>query len=225
MSDLANYRRLCFGTLFAGLSPLATVPPFIAMTQHDEQEERLRMALRACAVACGVMIFFTLTGLTILDFFGISVPAFKIAGGLVLMLASLEMIRGGRSRVTKEEAAEGKEKEDISVTPLAIPLLCGPVTIVTGILLSARAITWIYYPVLIGTVLVIYAITYIVLRLAIRYSHLFGEITMRVVARLMGLLLAALAVQFVANGIREMDWRPPTATDTASQQAPSAANL
>ena len=210
MTDLGNYLLLCFGTLFAVLSPLATVPPFMAMTDGDTPREKRRMALRACAVACGVLIAFSMTGLTILDFFGITVPAFKIAGGLVLLLASLEMLRGNRaSRVSKEETAEGTEKEDISITPLGIPLLCGPVTIVTGILLSARAVTWLHYPVLIGVVLVIYGITYVILRLAINYSHLFGEIAMRIVSRLMGLLLAALAVQFVANGIREMDWRPP----------------
>ena len=210
MTELANYLLLCFGTLFAVLSPLATVPPFMAMTDGDTPREKRRMALRACAVACGVLIAFSMTGLTVLDFFGITVPAFKIAGGLVLLLASLEMLRGNRaSRVSKEETAEGAEKEDISITPLGIPLLCGPVTIVTGILLSARAVTWTHYPILIGVVLVIYGITYGVLRLAINYSHVFGEITMRIVSRLMGLLLAALAVQFVANGIREMDWRPP----------------
>lgn len=110
MTDSANYLLLCFGTLFAVLSPLATV------------------------------------------------PAFKIAGGLVLLLASLEMLRGNRaSRVSKEE---GAEKEDISITPLGIPLLCGPVTIATGILLSSRAITSLHFPILIGVVLVIYGITY-----------------------------------------------------------------
>lgn len=210
MTDLANYLLLCFGTLFAVLSPLATVPPFLAMTSGDTPSEKRLMALRACAVACGVLIVFSLTGLTILDFFGITVPAIKIAGGLILLLASLEMLRGGRaSRLSKEEASEGAEKEDISITPLGIPLLCGPVSIVTAILLSARAVSWLHYPILIGVVLVIYSITYVLLRLAINYSHLFGEITMRVVSRLMGLLLGALAIQFIANGIREMDWRPP----------------
>ena len=219
MVALSNYLLLCFGTLIAVLSPLATVPPFLAMTQSSERSEQLRMAGRACAVACSVLIVFSLSGLTILNFFGITVPAFKIAGGIVLLLASLEMLRGGRpSRVTTEEAAEGAAKDDISITPLAVPLLCGPVTIVTGVLLSARAVTLLHYPVLVGTVLMIYAITYFVLRVAINYSHLFGEITMRVVSRLMGLLLAALAVQFIANGVRELDWSVITAQDDLVSQ-------
>lgn len=214
MVELSNYLLLCIGTLFAVLNPLATVPPFLAMTQGDERFEQRRMAGRACAVACSVLIVFSLSGLTILNFFGITVPAFKIAGGIVLLLAALEMLRGGRSsRVSKEETVEGAGKDDISVTPLAVPLLCGPVTIVTGVLLCARAVTLLHYPVLIATVLAIYAITYYVLRLAINYSHLFGEITMRVVSRLMGLLLAALAVQFVANGVRELDWTDNSSSD------------
>jgi small neutral amino acid transporter SnatA (MarC family) len=86
-------------------------------------------------------------------------PAFKIAGGILLLRASLEMLQGSRAtQITSGERAEGYQKEDISITPLAIPLLCGPVTIVTGILLSARATSWLHYPVLLGTVMVIYLI-------------------------------------------------------------------
>lgn len=206
MTDLANYLFVCFGTLFAVLSPLATVPPFLAMTDSDTAENRLQMARRACTAACLVLLIFSITGLTILDFFGITVPAFKIAGGILLLRTSLEMLQGTRpTRMTAGEQEEGSQKDDISITPLAIPLLCGPVTIVTGILLSARATSWLHYPILIGTILVIYLITYVVLRIAVTYSHLFGEIARRIVTRLMGLLLAALAVQFAVNGIRELD--------------------
>jgi multiple antibiotic resistance protein len=86
-------------------------------------------------------------------------PAFKIAGGILLLQASLEMLQGSRAtQITSGERAESYQKEDIAITPLAIPLLCGPVTIVTGILLSARATSWLHYPVLLGTVMVIYLI-------------------------------------------------------------------
>lgn len=204
MTELGNYVLLCFGALFAVLSPLATVPPFLAMTESDHREERLMMARRACVVAFVVLVGFSITGLAILDVFGITIPAFKIAGGILLLRASLDMLQGKRARITSEEREEGAEKEDISITPLAIPLLCGPVTIVTAILLSARAVTLMHYPVLISTILVIYLITYFLLRLAVIYSHLFGEITLRVVSRLMGMLLASMAVQFVVNGVLEL---------------------
>jgi multiple antibiotic resistance protein len=206
MAPLGNYLLLCFGTLFAVLSPLATVPPFLAMTETNSREDRLHMARRACSVAFCVLVVFSLSGLMILDFFGISVPAFKIAGGLVLLRASMEMLKGSRAKITAEEREEGMNKDDISITPLAVPLLCGPVSIASGVLLSARASTWLHYPVLVGAILVIYLITYGLLRLAVTYSHLFGELTLRIVSRLMGLLLASLAVQFVINGIREIDF-------------------
>lgn len=207
MTELTDYLLVCFGTLFAVLSPLATVPPFLAMTDSDTQSNRLQMARRACIVACLVLLVFSVTGLTILNFFGITVPAFKIAGGILLLRASLEMLQGSRAtQITSGERAEGYQKEDISITPLAIPLLCGPVTIVTGILLSARATSWMHYPVLIGTIMVIYLITYCVLRIAVTYSYLFSEIARRTVTRLMGLLLASLAVQFVVNGVKDLDF-------------------
>lgn len=163
------------------------------------------MARRACVVAFLVLSGFSMTGLKILDVFGITIPAFKIAGGILLLRASLEMLKGSRSRMTPEEREEGVEKEDISITPLAIPLLCGPVTIVTAVLLSARAVTWLHYPVLIGTILALYLLTYHLLRLGVMYSHLVGEITLRVVSRLMGMLLAAMAVQFVVNGVQQLE--------------------
>lgn len=203
MIQLGNYFLLCLGTLFAVLSPMATVPPFLAMTESDHREERLIMARRACIVAFLVLVTFAITGLAILDMFRITIPAFKIAGGILLLRASLEMLKGNRARITPEERQEGAEKEDISITPLAVPLLCGPVTIVTAILLSARAVTWMHYPVLILTILTIYLFTYYLLRLAVIYSHLFGELTLRVISRLMGMLLAAMAVQFVVNGVVE----------------------
>lgn len=206
---LGTYVAVCFGTLFAILNPLATVPPFIAMTETDSRDARLQMARRACLVAFCVLTAFALTGLAIFDFFGITVPAFKIAGGIILFQASLAMVKGTRRRIAKEERDEAVEKEDISTTPLAVPLLCGPVTIVTAILLSAKATTWMHYSILIGTILVIYLLTYILLRLSVVYSNLVGEITLRVVSRLMGLLLSALAVQFVVNGVRELNlFRP-----------------
>lgn len=203
---LANYLIVCTGALFAVLNPLATIPPFLAMTESDSKPERVQIARRACIVACLILLSFVISGLTILDFFGISVPAFKIAGGILLLRASLEMLQGTRSRLSTAEQVEGYQKDDISITPLAIPLLCGPVTIVTSILLSARAASWLHYVLLLSTIVVIYLLTYVLMRVAIFYSHLLGAIARAIVARLMGLLLAALAVQFVVNGVRELDF-------------------
>lgn len=197
-----TYALLSFGSLFAILSPFATVPTFLAMTEGNSAAERSVMAGRACKIACGVLVVFTLLGLNILGFFRVSVPAFQIAGGLVILRVAFEMLQGSRgTKVTPEERQEGKEKDDISITPLAVPILCGPGTITTGILLSSQATSWIHTGVLIANVVIIYLGTYNVLRFAAAYSHVFGDTTLKIITRLMGLLLLAIAVQFVVDGV------------------------
>jgi multiple antibiotic resistance protein len=160
------------------------------------------MAKRASVIACIVQSSFALAGLTILDFFGISVPAFRIAGGLIVSRVSFEMLRGSRAlKVTPEERTEGAEKDDISITPLAIPLLCGPGSITTGILLSSQATTWLHTGILLGNTVIIYVLIYVLLRVTSTYTHLFGETSIKIVTRLMGLLLLAMAVQFIVDGL------------------------
>lgn len=200
---LATYALLSFGSLFAILSPFATVPTFLAMTEGNSAAERAAMARRACKIACGVLIAFTLVGLNILGFFRVSVPAFQIAGGLVILRVGFEMLQGSRAlKVTPEERLEGMQKEDISITPLAVPILCGPGTITTGILLSSQAGSWVHMGILVVNVGLIYVGTYNLLRFAAAYSDVFGETTLKIITRLMGLLLLAIAVQFVVDGVR-----------------------
>jgi len=200
---LTTYALLSFGSLLAILSPFATVPTFLAMTEGNSASERAVMARRACTIACGVLIAFTLVGLNILGFFRVSVPAFQIAGGIVILRVAMEMLQGSRElKVTPEERLEGMQKDDISITPLAVPILCGPGTITTGILLSSQASSWVHVGVLVANVGIIYLVTYNLLRLASAYSHLFGETPLKIITRLMGLLLMAIAVQFVVDGVR-----------------------
>lgn len=200
--SLSVYAVLSFGSLFAILNPFNTIPPFLAMTSDNTAAERLGMARRACAVALSVMAAFGLFGMSILNFFGITVPAFQVAGGLVILQVSLEMLQGSRvAKVTPEESREGVRKEDISITPLAVPILCGPGSITTAILLGGQAQTWFHLGVLLGNMAVIYTGTFLLLRLAARHAHALGEITLKVISRLMGLLLVAIAVQFILDGI------------------------
>jgi multiple antibiotic resistance protein len=193
---IVTYAILSFGSLFAILSPFATVPTFLAMTEGNDAAERTDMALRASKVACGVLVVFSLVGMGILQFFRVTVPAFQIAGGLVILRVSFEMLQGSRAlKVTPEERREGEQKDDIAITPLAVP-------ITTGILLSSQAQSWFQTGVLVGNVILIYAITFALLRFAAHYSNAFGEITLKIITRLMGLLLLAIAVQFIVDGIR-----------------------
>ena len=204
MESLPSYAVLAFGSLFAVLNPFATIPPFLAMTEGNDAAERRAMARRACLIAGSVLTVFSLTGLSILSFFGVTVPAFRIAGGLVLVRVAFELLQGGRSlKSTKDERIEGAKKDDISVTPLGIPILCGPATITTGILVSSQATSWLHTGLLVVIIGLIYTSIQVVLRLASEHMHRLGETPIKISSRLMGLILVAVAVQFLVDGVRE----------------------
>lgn len=195
------YSLLAFGALFAILSPLGTVPTFLALTEDDDSESRLSMARRACFVAFLVMATFSVLGARILGAFHVGIPALQIAGGIVILRVGLEMLGGTRRRLTPEERKEALEKDDVAITPLGVPMLCGPGTITTGIVLESQASNPFEVGILVAITAAIYVMTFALLWLAVRYSAFFGQITRRVVGRLMGLLLAAVAVQFILNGL------------------------
>lgn len=200
---LPAYALLAFGSLFAILSPLGTVPAFLALTESDELHARISMARRACIVAFVVLAAFSLVGSEILRSFQVSVPALQIAGGIVILRVGLEMLGGSRRRLTPEERSEAAEKDDIAITPLAIPMLCGPGAITAGIVLGSQATGPAQLLTLVAIVAVMYAGTFVLLWVGVRYSRFLGQITLRVVGRLMGLLLTAVAVQFILNGVRD----------------------
>lgn len=201
--DHLNYGLLAFGSLFAILSPFATVPMFLAFTDEHDAEARISMAGRACVIALVVLVAFGTLGTTILEALRISVPALKVAGGLVILRIGFEMLGGDRKRLTPEERIEARSKEDVAVTPLAIPVLCGPGTLTTGMLLGSAAGHWLHYVLLALVAGVIYGITFCLLFLAVRYSAFVGQITLRVISRIMGLLIAAIAVQFMLDGAQD----------------------
>src|ERR1043166_10341685 len=138
---LPEYILLAASSLFVIVNPLAAVPAFLAMTPNDAPEQRNKMARLACLVMVGVLIVFAAAGKWIFKFLGITMPAFQLAASIVLLLVALDMLRAQRSRVheTREETAAGREKTDIAVAPLAIPMLAGPGAISTAILLHQQA--------------------------------------------------------------------------------------
>jgi len=203
VGSLVAYGALAFTSLVTVLNPFATVPPFVAMTTMNTVAERRAMARRASIIAATVLAGFALFGLRVLSFFGVSSEAFQIAGGLILIRVAFGLLQGsGTLKVTPEERLEGEAKDDISVTPLAIPLLCGPGTIAAAVLVSSQAATWMHSLLLVGIILIIYAGIHALLRLASVHSHRLGETTIKVSSRLMGLILASIAVQFVIEGVR-----------------------
>ena len=210
--SLPEYIFLAFSSLFVIVDPLATVPAFLAMTPNDSPQSRIKMAGLACCVAAGVLLGFAVAGQWIFKFLGITMPAFQLAASIVLLLVALDMLRAQRSRVqeTSEETAAGVEKSDIAVTPLAIPMLAGPGAISTAILLHNQAVHLSQRIALYLCIGLVCLASYLILRISARGARWLSPIAMNITARIMGLLLAAVAIQFMLNAVRQLNpaWLP-----------------
>jgi len=210
MVPLLEYFLLATTSLLVIMDPIATVPAFLAMTAGDTTANRVRMARQACFVSAGVLILFALLGERLFRVLGITISAFKIAGSIVLLLIALDMLRAQRSPVqeTSEEKKAGAEKDDIAITPLAVPMLAGPGAISTVILLKAEAKGFEQGIALMFCVCLVCVVSYWILRLAATHgARLFTPIMMKLTTRIMGLLLAALAIQFILDAIAEQKAR------------------
>ncbi len=203
---LLEYILLAASSLFVIIDPLATIPAFIAMTPNDTPEERTRMAALACWVTGGILIVFAMGGQLIFKVLGITIPAFQLAASILLLLVALDMLRAQRSRVqeTHEETTAGAQKTDIAITPLAVPMLAGPGAISTAILLEHQAQGWLQHLALYGCIAVVAYVSYWVLRLSARGAKWLSPIAMSIAVRIMGMLLAAVAMQFLVNALKAL---------------------
>lgn len=207
---LLEFTLLALSSLFVIMDPIAIVPTFLAMTPSDTAKQRMRMARIASMTAAGVLIAFALTGQLIFKLLGITIPAFQMAGSIVLLLVALDMLRAKRSDVkeSREETEAGAAKDDIAITPLAVPMLAGPGAISTAILLNSRAENLVQQGALIVSILIVCAATYVVLAMSTRGAKWINPIAMKLIERLMGLLLAAIAMQFLVNALKELKMIP-----------------
>lgn len=193
-----------FVTLLVVVDPLGLAPIFAALTRGFPAKRKRESAIRGVALGSVILFIFALVGDVLLNALGIGLPAFRIAGGMLLFLLSLDMIfarpTGMRSRSVQEQEQEESDEEDISVFPLAIPLLAGPGAITTVLLYTGGA-----NPAQVGIFMAVLAfvllLTLISLLLAPRIMALFGDTGANVLSRVLGVLLAALAVQFVLDGV------------------------
>ena len=210
---LSAYILLAASSLFVIVDPLAVVPAFLAMTPNDTPGQRVRMARLACCVTASVLLLFAIAGKWIFRFLGITMPAFQLAASIVLLLVALDMLRAQRSRVqeTSEETAAGAEKTDIAVTPLAVPMLAGPGAISTAILLHNQATGLSQRAALYLCIVGVSIGTYLILRISARGAKWLNPIVMNITVRIMGLLLAAVALQFAINALKALNpaWFPP----------------
>jgi multiple antibiotic resistance protein len=207
---MLEYVLLALTSLFVIIDPIAVVPAFLGMTPNDSTAARVRMARLASIVAGCVLVFFVVVGEGLFKVLGITMSAFKIAGSIVLLLIAIDMLRAQRSSVleTNEETAAGAQKDDIAITPLAIPMLAGPGAISTVVLLNTEAKSVEQSLALIGCIALVCLVTYWILKLAaVHGARFFTPIAMKLTTRIMGLLLAALAIQFILDGISEQKER------------------
>ncbi len=195
-----------FTAILVIVNPIGAVPIFIGLT-HDQtyKEQKYTARLAALSVAI-ILIVAALTGEAMLGFFGISIGAFRVGGGILLLLMALTMIHAKQSpaKHSPEEAEEAEQKENVAVVPLATPLMAGPAAISTVVIYSHKAEGLFNLSFIIISCLVTALIVWISLRLAGPIANLLGKTGINIVNRIMGLLLTAIAVQFIAEGIKMM---------------------
>jgi len=205
MKDLIEFALLALSSLFAILDPIAVVPAFIAMTAEDSPESKVRMARLACSVAAGVLMLFAAAGDLIFKVMGITLPAFELAGSILLLRIALDMLYAKRSaaRETDEEVAEGAAKEDIAISPLGVPMLAGPGSITTALILFHKAQGPAQVAALFVAIALVCAAAYLILWLVVHGARYLNALALKLITRLFGLLLAAIAVQFILNALQQ----------------------
>lgn len=203
MNTVLGMAPVAFVLLLVVIDPFGLTPMFSALTAGKTTLERRRIATRAVIIAGGVIAFFIFGGGWLLDYLGVGMPAFRIAGGVLLFLIAMDLLlvrHSGLSSATERERSEAVRRDDIAVFPLAIPMIAGPGTLTTVMLLTHDQGIATNLLIL-GLSLVVLVITLAMFLFAARVERALGETGINVITRLLGLLLAALAVQFVLDGL------------------------
>ena len=207
MSNFLNielqYLIFCLSTLFAVINPLGITPIFVAMTEKYDSETRSKIARKGIITGSMILIIFTLLGSIIFQFYGITVEAFQIMGGVIFFRSGMRMLdaKVGRSRTTESEREEFKDTDEIAISPIGVPLITGPGAITGVVILSGKAPTNSSVLVLLFSVIISMFIFYFILKAGNYIGQKIGIAGMRVIERMMGLILMVIAVQFIINGI------------------------
>jgi len=206
VNPAAHFWTLILGTIVALLpviNPLAAAPTFLAITEGDSPESRRRQLRRACFYMIGILVSFLIGGTFIMEFFGLSIPGLRIAGGLLVAVIGFHMLLGPPVARTLPESAhvEARAKPDVSFSPLAMPMLSGPGSIAVTIGFTSLATRWLDYGAIVLGILIVAAITYVVLRLSENIVRVIGTNGMTALTKIMGFLLLCVGIQFVVNGV------------------------
>jgi multiple antibiotic resistance protein len=206
LKEILEFSFVALSSIFFIVDPLAAIPSFLVMTAGDSEAKRRRMARQAAWTCFAVLAAFSIAGSLIFKVFGITLPAFKIAGGFVLFLVAFDMLQARRSETQEvtEERVEGTQKEEVGVTPMGIPMLAGPGAISTVMVLMGQSRNWWQVAPVFAAIAITAVASYYVLAGANKVRRYLGETGIRILMRLMGLVLTAIAVQFVINGLVDL---------------------
>ena len=202
MEDLLPFALLCFTSFFTLTNPLGTMPVFLTMTNGMNDHERKAIVRMATIVSFITLMVFTFSGQFLFKFFGISSNGFRIAGGFIIFKIGFDMLQARYSNAKLKEEEVKTYADDISITPLAIPMLCGPGAIANAIMLMDDASTFTLKGTLIGIIALVYFITFLILQASTRLVRILGETGNNVMMRLMGLILMVIAVECFVSGLK-----------------------
>lgn len=202
MEDLLPFALLCFTSFFTLTNPLGTMPVFLTMTNGMNEHERKAIVRRATIVSFITLMVFIFSGQFLFKFFGISSNGFRIAGGFIIFKIGFDMLQARYSNAKLKEEEVKTYADDISITPLAIPMLCGPGAIANAIMLMDDASTFTLKGTLIGIIALVYFITFLILQASTRLVRILGETGNNVMMRLMGLILMVIAVECFVSGLK-----------------------
>ena len=202
MDTIIPFALLCFTSFFTLTNPLGTMPVFLTMTNGLSDEERKRIVKRATITSFLILMGFTFCGQFLFRFFGISTNGFRIAAGIIILKIGYDMLQARYSNAKLKEDEIKAYANDISITPLSIPMLCGPGAIANGIILMSDASDWALKATLVSVIAFVYILTYVVLRLSTKLVRLIGETGNNVMMRLMGLILMVIAVECFVGGLK-----------------------
>ncbi|MBI2516279.1 MAG: MarC family NAAT transporter [Opitutae bacterium] len=206
MSNLTHLWAIFLGTVIGLLpiiNPLAAAPTFLAITEGDSDARRREQARKGCLYMVGILVSFLIGGTFIMNFFGISIPGLRIAGGILMTGIGMGMLTAHKpgNHEDAEEREAARRKVDISFSPLAMPMLSGPGSIAVTLGFTSLATSWYDYIALIAGIIVVAIISYLVLRVSGRVVNFIGPVGMNAVTKIMGFLIMCIGVQFVVNGI------------------------
>ncbi len=202
MNELMSFGLLALTSFFTLINPLGVMPIFMTMTADLDQEHRIKTAQKASIVSAITILVFALAGQLLFNFFNISVNSFRIVGGVIFFFMGMDMLQARLEKVKIKESEVKTYVNDVSITPLAIPMICGPGALTNAIIMMQDANSILKKVILVCCIIIIMVLTYLILYSASRIMKFLGETGINVMMRLMGLIVMVIAVEFFFNGLK-----------------------